>query len=214
MQVLAFQELPSIPSLGSLIGTTGQAELLSSISKQWGDGGTHFGKPGDMFLDNQMTFLRGIIAPAKAATDIMKKTVGLFTGATAAPQIIPIVEPGQLQNVPSSMVLPILTMPIIRDQLRAGTIYGFGFAVGDLPAEDVTGRLLNNGVCVMQPGVENVQVWTWKTTDPRYTVEELDMLKATREFVQWFTENQLQQPAPERIDPTDYPNHMGKLKSK
>lgn len=211
MQVLTFQELPAIPSLGALVGSSGSADLLSSISRQWGDGGTHFGKPGDLFLDNQMAFLRGIIDPATQAINAMKKVASLFCKASEPP-IIAITEPEQLSCVPPSMILPILTMPIMREQLAAGNIHGFGFATSDLPVEDDTGRILNNGRCQLEPGKVNELVWIMKSIDPKYTVDELDMLRSTREFLQWFMEQQLKAPQTERIDPTDYPNPMGKLK--
>jgi hypothetical protein len=209
MIMMPFLDLATLPSVSSVLGARGKADLLNQISKDWGDGGTRFGQPDDLFLSNNFSFLQGLVNVYNKTADIVTNAFNAFTNRS---QIHAITEPEQLKSVPAPMWVPILTMPKVRELLLAGSIHGFGVEAYELPKEDVAGRLIRNGTKVLVPGKEQQLVWVWKGSDTVYTVDEIEALQETRLFIDKFLESQMRKPVNQRCDPTDFPNLMGSLK--
>lgn len=209
MIMMPFLDLATLPSVSSILGARAKSDLLNQISGDWGDGGTRFGQPGDLFINNHMRFLNGLVNVYNKTADLVTSAFNAFTNRD---NIHSITELDQLKVVPATMWMPILTMPKVRDLLVAGQIHGFGVEPHELPKEDVVGRLIRNGSTTIVPGKHKQMVSVWKGTDPKYTVDEIEQLQETRLFIDKFLETQMRRPPTERMDPTDYPNRMGTLK--
>ena len=209
MYMMPFLSLSELPSVSAVFGARGKADLLNQISKDWGDGGTRFGQPGDLFLNNHLSFLQGLVEVYNKTADVVTAAFSAFTNRD---KIHAITDLEQLGVVPATMWMPILTMPKLRVLLEAGEIHGFGVEPHELPKEDETGRLIRNGSTVIHPGKPQQLVWVWKGTDPKYTVDEIEQLQETRQFIDSFLESQMRKPVGQRQDPTDYPRLQGRLK--
>lgn len=200
-----------IPSVGSLVGTTGQQQLLDAVSSEWGSG-VVFGSRDDPFMERHQSFMDRIVQPTiqagQALYDAGKALVGSqdFQGDN----IIPLDSPDKLKDIPPEMVMPILTHPTVRGMLENGQIHGFGVDPETLPDEDYAGRLINNGSITSAEMKELPEdqapelVWHWKCDDPDWNEEQLDALEVSRKYVDsWLAEWAETNEIPEK-DPT-YP---------
>jgi hypothetical protein len=148
------------------------------------------------FIDNRIKPIR------EKARDFIKAKIVEFN---VADKIVIIDDESKLEAIPTCMQEGILAFEPIKTLFEQHRIFGFGFE--SAPEEDVYGRLINNGriddiaEAMDKDGMVEFE-WTWKSTDPDYTFEDLDNMEATREWLEKFLEET-------NIDPTDYPNVRG-----
>ena len=212
MQVLPLIDLPTPIPLGCFTGQFGNRAVIEELNNTWqnsGGSGVLFGQ--DAFGDRFRAFSSIITAQA----DEIKNTVLRTVEATTCPNKFQFITcPDDLYNVPICMYVPLLTDPRIRPYFEAGKLDGWGLTPQDLPTEDVAGRLIKNGSFdTSDPNYsrEAPVEWTFQTGDPNYTLEELEAIETSRDFICSFLEEQLGDEG-ENIDFTNYPNRMGKLK--
>jgi len=211
MVVLQVLDVMTAPVLGMYTGHSGNQAVFSRLNNQFADAaGVLFGSASSMGFSNRYDAFTQKIQEMDGAA------VSALNAATAAifhPDTIVVIDNQEaLENIPSCMHIPILTMPKVRDLYDQGLIYGWGVDASKLPDEDVVGRLLDNGTSYFNhPDIPNDRPvgYTFRSDDPVYDFDELSKLRASREWVDNFLEDQLRG---DRMDITDIPNRIGKLK--
>lgn len=213
MCVLSLLDLPAALPLGCFTGQFGTQAVLEELNNTWRNSGSGVIFGQDAFSDRFQAFSNMIATQAQEIENTVLKTIE----AVSAPnKIQEITCREDLHNIPVSMYIPILTMPAARTLFEAGQIEAWGVKAQDLPAEDVVGRLLNNGT--FDTGAEDYDrnalvEWTYETGDPNYAQEELEKIRTTRAFISDFIEEQLG-PEGDMTDFTSPGSRMGRLKLK
>ena len=215
MYIAPLAEALITPSLGSLLGTSASADVLSYLNQQYGNqSGVVFGQPGDPLAD-RFNSLMTLVQTQLVDTNTM---VQQTTIAVANPlQIRAITSEEQLYNTPVSMQLPILMYQPIRELFEQDRIYGYGFCKENLPDEDVFGRLIDNGKVTLNKNfyedgkIPDYMEEEWKSTDPRLNFDELDAIEETREWVLKYLREQMREDG-EMRDPTDPSNKISQLR--
>lgn len=190
-------------SVGALLGTSGTSELIASINESLA-GSNFFSEASSTFKEIRNSFIDTVIRPIQMGRAVMTQ----FANILMNPDVIrPLVDDIDFKAVPPCMYEPIVMYPPVRGLLEQGRISGFGFDPLNLPKEDVWGRLIDNGTCrdVLSQVDENKDVWlswTFRSTDPDPSFEELDAVEATRNAIDRILERT-------SFDPTDYPELRG-----
>ena len=206
MQIAPFTEVMSPPTVGMILGTTGARDILDRINTTFGSG-VIFGQMGDPFMNRYQTFMDNVINVVAQTGQLIQTAKNVLLRNEP---IRPITTDDDLFNMPACMRIPILTMPEVHTLLKDERIDGWGMAVDQLPEEDVAGRLINNGTVELTgPNASLEMVWTWKSSDPDYSFEDLDALEISRRYVQLFLKKELG-PDGDRRDFTDS-NGIGKI---
>lgn len=211
MQILSLVELPAVLPLGCYTGQCGSQAVLDELNATWRNSGSGVIFGQDTFGERFKAFSNMVTSQVKSIANTVIKTVECIT----CPNKIQVIESIEdLNRVPACMYIPILTMPEVRPLFEAGQLNGWGLDIGDLPQEDVVGRLLRNGTLnSADPEYTRDQPMTFefKSGDPNYTFEELDKIETTRRWISSFLEEQLG-PEGDHLDITDPGNRMGKLR--
>ena len=211
MRVLPLIELSAPIPLGMYLGECGSRAVLDELNTSWRNSGSGVLFGQDVFGEKFQAFSALVNAEAQTIRDTVLKTVE----AVCCPNKIQTIEcEDDLRAVPVCMYMPILTMPAARTLFEAGQIDGWGMHSQDLPAEDVVGRLIDNGSFdTASPTYDRdaCVTWTIQTGDPDYTIEELRKIATTRNYISQFIEEQ-SGPNGDGIDFTDLGRRMGKLK--
>jgi len=212
MEILSLIDLPAALPLGVLTGQYGATRVLDDLNAQWRNSGSGVIFGQDTYGERFKQFSSMVSAQVAAVSDAAIKTIEAVTCPNKMQEIESIEE---LKTVPACMMLPILTMPEVRPLFESGQLDGWGIKPEDLPTEDVYGRLISNGS--FDTGAEDYDreapvTWVFKTGDPVLTHEELEKIRTTRGFISRFLEEQMG-PDGDRIDLTDIPNRMGKLRN-
>jgi len=106
-----------------------------------------------------------------------------------------------LAGVPERMHVMLMMSPGLRDALARDEIYGFGLKIEQVPYYDIYDRMMNSGtVSDRCPHNESFR----RSTDPDLTISELNALEDTRNFMEHLLFR--------GIDPTNYPNPVGKIR--
>ena len=196
------------PNLGSFLGNKGGQRLVDELNFRLSanGGGTVFAQNSSSSINERMQmFISNVIEPERVATEQFMEVIG----NTFIDAIRPIVSVEDLeQGIPLSMHEAIVTFEPIKTLLTAEEVYGFGYRAVDLPKEDRIGRLINNGmVDLSEPPPEGgyEMVWEWDLDDPDLTLDELDHIERTRNWMDKFIKQT-------KFDPTSYPDERGKLK--
>lgn len=212
MRVLSLISLPSAVPLGYYVGQQGGQAVLDELNASWRNSGSGVLFGQDTFGERFKAFSALVTAEANQIKDTVLKTIE----ATCCPNMIQeITCAEELGNIPVCMYVPILTMPVARSLFESGQIEGWGVKSQDLPAEDVVGRLINNGSFdTSDPNYDRnaCVTWTIQTGDPNFTYEELRKLRETREFISKFIEEQMGENG-DNLDFTNPGARMGKLKN-
>ncbi len=191
------------PDVGTLMNGRVDKPILEEINSVWNNNcPVLFGTDKDPFRDANMTFLRTVTNP-------YLQTYNYLSTADAALQPAPMFFPIETlrQPIPACMWIPIITEPTLRAAFDSSKIYGFGLDSRELPSEDVVGRLINNGRLTSEeinaiPAHETAWfTWNWKSQDPNYSFDELDVLDQSRNFVRDVYLASILKKNP--IDPTD-----------
>lgn len=201
-------ETNAMPSIGSILGSTGSTEIINSINDQMNN--SHFfNNSEDAFIGSREVFLKEFIDPIKENIFRLKKITDKIRDPHED-KIRPLIMEEDFDDVPPCMQLAILTYEPIKKLLNKGRIFGFGYDAENIDVqEDVYGRLINNGL------VENIRsdnntidkggciehIEEYKSTDPIWTFDELDMVDDTRQYIDQLLKM--------KKDPTDFLNPIG-----
>lgn len=209
MRIAPFTEVMSPPTVGMILGTQGAREILDRINATFGSG-VIFGQMGDPFANRYQSFMDNVVNVVAKTGQLIDTAKNLLLHNEP---IHPVTTVDDLFNMPACMRIPILTMPEVRTLLKDNRIDGWGMTDEQLPIEDIAGRLINNGTAELTgPNAKMELEWVWKSSDPDYTLEELDDLEISRRFVRFYLQNAMG-PDGDRRDFTD-PNGLGKISRK
>lgn len=197
----------SILSLGSILGTTGQRDLLQSINSRCG-GGAFFGSAADPFREGYRMFMDTVVNPIRNASMVLQNTAN----ALLKPDRIRPIDSVEClrEGIPSAMHLPILYHPPVRRLLEEGRIEGFGYEAGWLNEEDPYSNALKSGYVELSLDTigkngEYEEIFYEDTYNPVLTDSEVDAIRRSREFLDRFFND----PDTKHIDPTAYPYLIG-----
>lgn len=213
MRIMSLIETPNSIPLGAFTGSTGMQDVIDHMNSTWRStgGGVIFGE--GVFGDRYRAFRELITTRQQAIVDEISKTVQAVT----CPDRFQLIDSQEaLENIPACMQIPILSYAPVRKLFEEGQIRGWGIDWKDLPEEDVYGRMIKDGSFdssdeKWMKDPESGVTYTVKTGDPDLAFEELKLIKDSREFIDSWLEEQLG-PNGDRLDLTDLPNQMGKLR--
>jgi hypothetical protein len=189
--------------LGNMLGTSGSAELIKLINYQTGGGSSYYGSDNDPYRNNYYHFMQNIVNPIRE-THLKLQAAKMTIEQPDTYRVIDSIEELE-KGIPPCMYDAIVTFPPIRKLAQAGKIEAFGLDVNNYPLEDVYGRLIDNGTVVLLP--ENIKdgmielKYKWVSTDPDLSIDEIEIVRETREFLDEFLTNK----NTEHIDPTSIP---------
>jgi hypothetical protein len=195
-------QVTSTPDASMLLGGRGNAEIVNKINSRWSNTGVIFGSNADPFADRFAEFNRAFVNTARDTAHLLDNTSSFILNNEP---IRTITSADALAYVPAAMYLPILTYAPIRELFEQDKLYGWGINKADLPETDEFGRLINNGYIGPDPltgELPEYYEWVARSTDPEFTMEELEDMAASREFIDSFIMGQLE--SGQLQDPTDY----------
>ena len=202
----------SIP-LSVFTGSTGMQDVIEHMNAKWHTQGSGVIFGEGVFGERYRAFTDLVSNRQSAAIAMVEKTIQ----SVACPDMFQVIDSREaLEHVPPCMYIPLLTHAPLRKLLEEGRIGGWGVKPEELPEEDIAGRMMNNGrfdtmnkewMNDPEAGVSYV----FKTGDPDYTIEQLNMIETSRWFIDEFLEQSLG-PNGDNVDPTDIPNEIGKLR--
>ena len=198
------------PSLGAMLGTSCNPEVLAEINAESG-GGVIFGQVGDPYAERYRN-----IRLQLEQLDLVNLVVNRTAQAIQNPDVYMAVTcVDDAYAVPECMKLPIVLYQPVRALLEENRIFGYGIKPENLPKEDVFGRLLDNGKATLDEGIRTEEgyeatfVWEWSSDDPKVTEDDLDKIKETREWLDFFLREQMKADGDWR-DPTDPGNTISR----
>lgn len=194
----------NILSLGSLLGTNGQQELLNNINSRYG-GGSFFGSVSDPFREGFQNYMHQVVEPIRAVKNILHNTVNALMNPDVARAIDSISE--LERGIPPCMQLPIIYTPIIRQLLEEERIDGFGIDPKTLREDDPYACPLKNGYVELHSSNlgkngEYEIVFCHDTSAPELSDEEIQAIRSTREYIERFYHEE----ATRNMDFTSYPD--------
>lgn len=213
MQPLNLIDLPSAIPLSCFMGSTGMQDVIDHMNSRWNTQGSGVIFGEGVFGDRYRAFTDLVSSRQSNTIRMVEKAIQSVTCPDMF-QYISCVE--DLERVPPCMYVPLLTHAPMRKLLEEGRISGWGVNIGELPEEDICGRLINNGRIdtadeEWRKDKERGVSYIFKSDDPDYTIEQLNMIETSRAFIDSYLEEQLG-PGGDNLDPTDLPNVMGKLR--
>lgn len=191
----------SVPTISSLVGTTGSDSLIRSINVELNNS-DFFGGINDYLSAARTAFVNNIVQPIRVVGNTIRNLVGMLDYED---RYIAITTPDLMRNIPVCMHDPILAYEPIRKLFDENRIFGFGREY--IPQEDPYSRLISNGtvndvLAAMNPkGEFSVKHEFW-STDPELSFEELESIEETRNYIDHIL-------ATTNYDPTDYDNLRG-----
>lgn len=193
-------QVPTIPSLGTLLGTAIPNNIINSINLSLGKTSNQFKKISNVVEKGRNEFFNKIIKPLKAVKSKFDK-LDFRSNQMKKFKLIESTE--DLLNIPLSMHMPILLFKPIRNLLEQGRINGYGYNPEFLPKEDYYDRLINNGkVKDLSSSLKKIDnkyytefKWIFKSEDPDLSDEDLDIIHQTRKYLKELLETS-------KIDPT------------
>lgn len=205
--MITIQELSlgnNIFSLGAVLGTNAQQQLVDNINKQC-NGSSFFGSITDPFRTGFQNFMATIVEPIRAVQVQLSNVARKYIQQDYFRPIDSIEE--LKKGIPPCMELPIVYYQPIRTMLEEERIQGFGIDPSTLADEDPYESLLKSGkvmihsTLVGKNGEYKIE-WIEKSNDPELTFEEKIALDVTRQFIDDFLSNE----DTSSMDPTDYPS--------
>lgn len=191
-------------SVGNMLGTTGSQALMQQINQRAGFETSYFGSEHDPYKNSFHHFMTTAVQPArafaaevKAAHATVHKNEFMYIDSVEALK----------KGVPACMWVPLLSADPIRKLAQDERIEGFAVAYDDIAAIDYDpyAWLLENGKADYDNPDENGEIeltWKWRLgQDPDLSIDELDMLDTSREFITEF----LMGEDTEHLDPTSIP---------
>lgn len=213
MHVLSLVDIPQAVPLGAYSGQTGMQAIISQMNESWRNSGSGVIFGQGVFADRYRAFTELVTDKERAIVAMVEKSVQAIT----CPDKFMVIDSQEaLEYVPECMRMPILTYAPVRKLFDAGMIGGWGFKWEDLPQEDVVGRMLEDGAFhsddeKWMKDPESGVTYHFRTGDPNYTIEQLQCIQTTREFIDTWLEEQMG-PDGDNLDITDLSQRMGKLR--
>ena len=185
VQIRELQLNTNILSLGSLLGSSGQQDLINNLNAQCG-GGSFFGSINDPFRTGFESFMSTVIEPIRMVQQTLAATA---TQLLKPDRYRPIVNEKELENgIPPCMQLGIIYHAPIRQMLDEERIDGFGIDPKTLEDDDPFESILTSGHVEIHSDFlgangEYEVSYRENTTDPSLTTDEIESLRATREYI-------------------------------
>jgi len=213
MQPLNLLSLPSAIPLSVFTGSTGMQDVIDHMNAKWHTqgNGVIFGE--GVFGERYRAFTELVSNRQSEAIRMVEKTIQSVT----CPDMFQVIDNMEsLEHVPPCMYIPLLTHEPLRKLFEEGRIGGWGVKPEELPEEDIAGRMMKNGRFdsadeEWRKDPNSGVSYVFKTGDPDYTIEQLNMIETSRWFIDRVLEKSLG-PDGDMLDPTDLPNEIGKLR--
>lgn len=187
-QIRELQLNTNILSLGSILGSSGQQDLINNINAQCG-GGSFFGSMIDPFRTNFQSFMQTVIEPIRQ----VQMTLANTAQKLLKPDVYrPITNREDLAaGIPPCMQLGLIYHPPLRQMLEEERIDGFGIDPKTLEVEDPFDAVLTSGRVEIHSdflGTKGEYCIHHKetTTDPVLTESERMALILTRQYFDEF----------------------------
>lgn len=186
-QGLQITQIDAIPSVGSLLGSRGNTELLNSINKTLGSS-NFFGTSNDRYGSQYNSFITKFIEPIRQASN---KLYDISSRLIAQNVYRPLTTEEDLQNCPPCMMEPILTYEPVYKLLRQGRVDGYGIKYESLAdSKEMWDRLIETNGTIwygIQVPNENKEYRDEDTfeygIDPYITAEDREYIEMTRDYV-------------------------------
>ena len=180
--------LGGVPTLASLIGTSGEAPLLRSINMDMNNN-DFFGGVNDLMARSRDAFVTNIVRPIQMIGNSIKNMTNFFDYDE---KYIPITSEDLLTKIPVCMQDSILRYEPVRKLFDSGRIFGFGHTA--IVDGDPYGRLISNGFVedvfeAMDDKCEFEFKYEWHSTDPDLSEEEIESIDETRRYLDWVLRN-------------------------
>ncbi len=183
---------------GAIVGTSLSSAHLNLLNQKLG-GSIYFDNIGESLSNGYKSFVNNFVKPYTTALTSVKN---MFAGTINVSGIITIDNTDVLSRIPMEMHMPILQYQPVRQLFDQGRVFGFGY--DEIPPDDPYGRVISNG-CIsdiqdnMDKDGYNTTAWVYEQGDPVLSIDEIDALRDTREYIDYILEHK-------DWDPTDYPN--------
>jgi phage tail protein X len=203
VRIFPIQQLAAPIPISRLIGDNGSMnQIVTSLgdSKIFTDHGNLIG--------NSINELKRVITDVvDTGVNQIKKVMNAITNPGQA-GYVPIINEAMLTTIPDIMIHPIMTYAPVRELFMDGKLHGFGYTPDTLPTTDPWGRLIDNGTLEIDScGKHNKGkqlVWEYYDDDPVHTIEDLEAVESTRDFIDHYLATEMKKESPKDI--TDFPN--------
>jgi hypothetical protein len=206
------QPLHSTPSIGAILGTAGNAAVIDMINSSSGFT-TYFGTASDPFAEGYKHFKKHVIEPIKSGVRALKEASAALFNSN---RIRPITSVEELsKGIPTCMYDVFALHESVKDMILQGRVDGFGLNHDYVKErENYWKRLaVDNGSAIIGYEKDNKMTvndkmelkWEWHSSDPDYTIDDLDGVEQTIRFIAEFYSND----ETKKLDITDYPNEHG-----
>lgn len=185
VQIRELQLNTNILSLGSLLGSSGQQDLINNLNAQCG-GGSFFGSINDPFRTGFESFMSTVIEPIRQVQQTLAATANQLLKPD---KYRPITSEKDLEGgIPPCMQLGVVYYAPIRQMLEEERIDGFGIDPKTLEDDDPFESVLSSGHVEIHSDFlgangEYEVHWQETTTDPSLSTDEIESLRATREYI-------------------------------
>lgn len=185
--MLDIMQFERIPSIGAILGTQGQKDVLDIINSKLG-GSSFFGSSSDPFAQQQRYFIDRVVQPIRFVAHQFKQQFSEMTNRHEN-VIRPIVSLQDLEyGIPECMWMPIAMHPTIKKLGEQRRVDLFGYDPKKLPDENPYLRLLNNGCDVdvdrlRKEGDNYMYTVEIRSDDPDLTDDELEAIGDTYNFI-------------------------------
>jgi len=172
-----------------ILGSVSSSELLTNINKKlktYSDGVGYMGN--DIINKGREFFVKNIVAPYKQMQSKIQSTVSSMGNVDNYSLLVTAED---FKDPCNKMKSVIMTYKPIRDLYREDRLYGYELDKKLIPEKDRYRQLYNNGIAhhvndkLSDPDFtgEIKCVSVWRGDDPDITLEELDMIEATRCYI-------------------------------
>jgi hypothetical protein len=198
-------ELNSHPNMGDLMGGSQSSALLSAYINETENRSQYFGSNFDRLQEFRQQFVDQLVTPVRqAGVKVMNFMKQIISDEV---QIKPLTTMEDLKHVPPELYLPILTYAPVYDLHKQGRIDGFGIEPHHVKmVKPIYDRLIdeNGYVDLTYPSKFGTKFiyHEYHSTDPEMTVDMLDAIWDSREFIQEILDET-------ELDPTDIDNLRG-----
>lgn len=188
--MLQITQLSSVPSIGALLGSRGNQELLNSINRSLGSN-SFFGSNDDRYGHQHQNFVTKFIEPIRQANSMV---CNLGNRLINDNYFRPLTTPEELGACPPCMMPSLLTYDPLYKLLKQGRTTGWGYTPESLvDAREQYKRLVEtNGTIWYETASPNLkdnnEFWDEDTVhygiDPILTFEDRIAIEQTREYIE------------------------------
>lgn len=190
--------LDGVPSLGSLLGTSGRKQIIDNLNINMGTNHEYFGSVHDIFAKGRQAFVQNVVDPIRRNAAKISQAVVKYTRPDV---IMELTKEKDFEYIPPCMEMSILLYPPVYELFKQGRVEGFGYHPEQVSSNDYYGRLINNGtynddVTPLDDDGDFTVTYEYHDSDPELSEAELNMIENTREAVKRIIDNTL-------LDPTN-----------